>query len=442
MTPSEMSPPEMTPSEHRKKLWRFAYVSALSIWMLMAFEIFFEWFKKGEMFALYMDKHPYLIDFPLYYAAGLIANTAMHTPTNIYDIHLQDRVLRSVIAPVVPELPWFIQYPPPLFLAASVLPLMSLPVAWGVWCLVGDAFIFLSIYLLLKDDCPTRKDFAYIALAVGACYPFWVCNRLGQLALFTIPSAIMFWWLLRNKRPIGAGITSALLVLKFQYLPFLGVVGLVQGRIRYFLSALVSCVVVMATSGLLLGWPNVINYPQTVMHAEYATDLYSGVRPQDQQNIRSLLVRLTGSDSPIINKVCIALCLIVAAVLFVLWLKSLKSIEPNKRFKFLASLTIVCMLAFSPHAHTQDYLIMSVPAAWIWLESLRSGGPPSRWARYFVISLPMVSWVLFTIDKLLPVPPFLLVAPFVVAAAWASFCSPAAQAAVSVNSGVAAEPTS
>jgi hypothetical protein len=432
----------MTPSEHKIKLWRFAYVSALSIWALMAFEIFFEWLKKGEMFALYMEGHPYLIDFPLYYSAGLIANTAMHTPTNIYDIHLQDQVLRSVINPVVPELPWFIQYPPPLFVFASVLPLMSLPVAWGVYCLVGDAFVFLSLYLLLKDDCPTRKDFAYIALGVVASYPFWICNRLGQLALFTIPSAILFWWLLRIKRPLGAGVTSALLVLKFQYLPFLGVAGLVQGRIRYLLSAIVSCVIVAVTSGFVLGWPNILNYPQTVMHAEYATNLYSGVRPQDQQNIRSMLVRLTGSDSAIINKICVALCLIVAAVLFVLWLKSLKNIDPDNRFKFLVSLTVVCMLVFSPHAHTQDYLILAVPVAWIWLKPLQSGGPPSRWARYFVISLPMISWVLFMLDKIMPIPTFMLIAPLVVAAAWASFCSPAAQAAACVNSGVPAEPSS
>ncbi len=393
----------------------------------MAFGKFIEWFNKGEMFAVYIDNHPYLIDFPLYYSAGLIGRMAMHGATNIYDIHLQDQVLRSLIAPVVPELPWFIQYPPPLFVFTTVLPFMPMPVAWGVWCLVGDALVFLSIYLLLKQDLPARKDFGYVFLGTVACYPFWVCNRMGQLALFTVPCAIIFWWLLRCKRPLGAGVTSALLILKFQYLPFLGLAGLVLGKVRYLISAVVSGLAIATLSGLILGWQNVLDYPQTVMHAEYATNLYSGVRPEVQQNIRSLLVRLTHNDSPEINRICIGLCLFMAIVLFILWMKGFKKVEPNNRFKFLCSLTIVCMLVFSPHAHTQDYLLMVIPCAWIWLASLRSQGPPSRWARNFVISLPLVSWALFIIDKFAPIPPFTLLAPFIVAASWCSFCSPAAQ---------------
>jgi hypothetical protein len=400
------------------------------------------------MFAVIRDGHPYIIDFPLYYAAGKLAHIAMQSPTNIYDIQLQDKILREIIFPVAPDPPWFIQYPPPVFLLATILPYFSLPAAWALWCIFGDAFFFFSLYMLLRRDLKSTKDFLYIVLAVCGSFPFWLCDRMGQIALITVPSAITFWCLLRSKRFLYAGFSTALIVLKFQYLPFLGLVGLAEGRLRFLAGALLSCATVAGLCGLSMGWQNVLTYPQTVMHAEYATNLYTGVNAREQQNIRALIVRTTGSDSPATNKICIGLCLLAALVLFAIWLQkragrgsngmssddagrseknadqasgNVDDTHSNKRFKFLASTTICCMLVFSPHAHTQDYLVLTVPAAWIWLESLKKNKAAKTWPRIFVIILPFLTWPLFIIDKFSPVPPFALLAPALVAAGWATF---------------------
>jgi hypothetical protein len=409
--------------EDRLDQIRFGFVAALAMWALCTFSTFVEWMKTGELFAIIKDGRPYVSDFSVYYAAGKIAWQAMHTPTNIYDITLQDQVLKSIIAPVAPEQPWFIQYPPPFFIVTAILPFFTLPVAWSVWVVAGDIFFFWALHYLLSDSLRSRKDFIVLGIAIAASFPFWVCNRLGQAALLTVPSAILFWALVKNGKAIEAGMATALLLVKFQYLPFLGLVGAAQGRVKFVVAAIVSSVVAMLGSGLVLGMQNVFDYPKMVLEGEYKVGVYSGVNPADQQNLRALLVRITGADSGMVNRVCIISCLIVAFIVFAFWLKGLKNVETKNRFKFLATLTICCMLYFSPHAHKQDYLLLTVPACWIWLESIRAEFAGAKWMKRFVISLPFISWIMFVVDQVHPVVPlFTLLLPVLVYAAYETFC--------------------
>ena len=415
----------MSLSEENKDRLRFAYLCALFCWTVLVFGQLFTWIHDNEMFAVERDHKPFLTDICIYYAAGKLAVMAMHEPTNVYDIHLQDQVLKAVIAPVSPEKPWLIQYPPPVFVLASVLTLMTLPVAWGVFCLIGDSLLFLTLYQLLKDDLPVRKDYALIALGVCSSFPFWMCNRLGQLALYTVPSTILFWLLLRGKKQFSAGLSVALLLMKFQYLPFISAAGVVQGKLRFITGAILSCSLVLIASGLILGWQNLLNYPQTMVPAEFATNLYTGINPVEQQNLRALLVRVTGVDSPFNSRLCMVACLAVSLMLLLFWWKGLKTVDADMRFKFMCTLTIVCSLVFSPHAHTQDYLLLAVPVAWLWLEARGKTGVASKWSRIFVVSMPPLTWVLFVVDAIKPpVPLFLLLLPPLVTCAWFTFCRP------------------
>jgi hypothetical protein len=411
-------------SEDRLDQIRFGFVAALAMWALCTFSTFVEWIKTNEMFALIKDKHPYVTDFAIYYTAGKLALQAMHTPTNIYDIVLQDRMLKSVIAPVAPEQPWFIQCPPPFFVVAAILPFFSLPVAWCIWVVAGDIFLFWALHYLLKDSLRSRKDFVVLAIAVAASFPFWVCNRMGQAALFTVPAAILLFALLKNGKSVAAGMTTLVLLMKFQYLPFLGLVGAAQGRVKFVVTAIASFAVAVLGSGLVLGMQNIIDYPRALMEGEYKVGVYSGVNTSDQQNLRALLMRLTGADSPVSNRVCIISCFVVALIIFALWLKGLKDVETQNRFKFLATLTICCMLFFSPHTHTQDYLALALPACWIWLETIKAKFSGAKWVKRFVISLPFVSWVMFVVDQLHPVvPPFTILLPLLVYSAYETFCA-------------------
>jgi Glycosyltransferase family 87 len=418
-------------SEDNRRRLRFAYLSALAVWTLMVFGQLFVWIHDNEMFAYTdTDKNtgqikPYLVDFPIYCAAGKLAVMAMQAPTNIYDIPLQDRVLRSIIAPVVPEKPWVIQYPPPVFLFSAPLTLASMPFTWPIFCLIGDSLFLLSFYQFIKSDITSKKDFALLSLFICSSFPFWICNRMGQIALYTVPSTILFWTLIRTKRDLGAGFSTALLLMKFQYLPFIGAVGLVLGKVRFVVGGFIACSVILALCGFILGWQNITNYPSTMVPAEFATNLYTGINPVEQQNLRALLVRVSGNDSPFNSKLCMAVCLLSALALLVAWWKSLKNIEVNKRFKFLCTLTIVCSLVFSPHAHTQDYLMLSIPAALLWLESRERATRAGRWTRVFLLALPPITWALYLIDILKPpIPSFLFLAPALVICAWYMFCVP------------------
>jgi hypothetical protein len=411
-------------SEDRLDKIRFGFVAALAMWTLCTFSTFAELMKTGELFAINKDGHPYVADFSVYYAGGKIALQAMHAPTNIYDIALQDRVLKSVIAPVAPEQPWFIQMPPPFFVLMGMLAHFSMPVAWSIWVVFGDIFFFLALHYLLKDSLRSRKDFVVLSIAIAASFPFWVCNRLGQAALLMVSATMLFLAFLRNGKSLEAGVSTALLLVKFQYLPFLGLVGAAQGRIKFVVSAIVSCAVALLGSGLLLGMQNVLNYPKMLFEGEYKVGAYSGVNPAEQQNLRAFLVRLTGVDSGMVNRVCIISCFVVAFIVFAFWLKGLKNVEVQNRFKFLATLTICCMLYFSPHAHKQDYLALIIPASWIWLETIRAEFAGARWMRRFVILLPFISWAMFIVDQVHPVvPPFTLLLPVFVYAAYETFCA-------------------
>ena len=246
---------------------------------------------------------------------------------------------------------------------------------------------------------------------------------MGQLALYCVPSTILFWSLLRNKRQFASCLSVALLLMKAQYLPFISAAGVVQGKVRFVIAAILSCTFVLVASGMLLGWQNLLNYPQIMVPAEFATNLYSGINPVEQQNLRSLLVRVTGVDSPLNSKICMIACLAVSLFLLLVWWKGLKKIDSDKRFKFLCTLTIVCSLAFSPHAHTHDYLLLAAPVAWLWLEAKSKSDRANKWARIFVKCLPPSTWLLFVLEVLKPpIPLFLLLLPPILVCAWFTFC--------------------
>lgn len=413
----------MNLSEDRLDKIRFGFIAGLAMWAICTLSTFVEWSQTGELFAITKDGRPYISDFSVYYAAGKLAQLAMHAPTNIFDITLQDHVLKSVIAPVAPEQPWFIQCPPPFFVIAAIFPVFKIAVAWLLWVLVGDIFLFGALYYLLKDSLRTRKDFIVLSIAVAASFPFWVCNRLGQAALYAVPAAMLFWAFLKRRKPIIAGITTALILIKFQYLPFLGLVGTAYGRLKFVLSSIVSCVLTVAISGLLLGMDNIINYPRMLIEGEYKVGVYTGVNAIEQQNLRALLVRITGADSTLVNQICMVGCLVAAIAIFALWLKGFTRVEAQNRFKFLLALTVCTMLFFSPHAHKQDYIALIVPASFIWLETIRAEFKGAKWMRRFVVCLPFLSWIMFVVDQIHPiVPPFILVLPFLIWAAYETFC--------------------
>ena len=413
----------MSLSEENKDRLRFAYLCALFCWTVLVFGQLFTWIHDNEMFAVERDHKPFLTDICIYYAAGKLAVMAMHEPTNVYDIQLQDKVLKAVIAPVMPEKPWLIQAPPPVFVLASALTFMTLPIAWGVFCLIGDSLFFLALYKFLKDDLPSRKEYALIALGVCSSFPFWMCNRLGQLALYTVPSTLLFWALLRSKRQFSSGLSVALMLMKFQYLPFISAAGVVVGKVRFIIGAILSCLLVLIASGMLLGWQNIVDYPRIIGPAEFATNLYTGINPADQQNLRALLVRVTRVDSPFNSELCMIACLAVALALLIFWWKGLKNVDADKRFKFMCTVTIACSLVFSPHAHTQDYLLLAAPVAWLWLEAQGKPDPANKWSRIFVKCMPPLTWLLFVLDGIKPpVPLFLLLLPPLITCAWFTFC--------------------
>jgi len=135
-----------------------------------------------------------------------------------------------------------------------------------------------------------------------------------------------------------------------------------------------------------------------------------GVSASAMQNLRGELVLLFGDDTTLVRQCALAAlrsqwCFYVGYGFS--FTRKLLKIEGKYAFRLLASVSILMGLAFSVHAHTQDYLIAAVPCMWLF-QYLRVSGK-SKWLSLLLISFAGTSWLFFLF---LPVFNLLKIQPF------------------------------
>lgn len=385
----------------RKKFWP-VYVVTLCTWSLLSYASLFEWLFNKTLLARVIDGRPYVSDFVNVYNSGKLARRAMTEPVRIYDPVLQDESARELIAPVVPEKPFNLQYPPYFFVLNLPLCIFNISGAWVAWFVFYAAATWLALrYLTVNMQNRLERNVA-IAL-VFASYPAWLSFELGQTSLPEFVFFAAFFWFLQYARHWLSGVMAAFITVKLQYAPFIGIAGLIAGRIKFLTGGALTMLALLGVSALLLGPANVIGYPQSLVHGETGRDV-SGVAANEMQTVRGSLALLLGSDSQIVHLIAFAAMIAACTLIAVVWWRARRNVnEDLDLFRAVCSLTVLAALTTSLHTHAQDYLMMAIPCLWLWqLPEVRDN--EQFWLRKLIIWFPGFSWIC-----LLAKPVFMLV---------------------------------
>ncbi len=385
-----------------KNLLCFTYLSSLLCWALNSYVELLHYLQEGSLFARRIDGHPYTNDFVLFYNGALLAaESCKGKPFNIYDPQIQNAGVVALTAPVIPELNYYLQYPPHFFTLVRPLAGMGITNAWYLWCVFALVLILLVLNQLSKELSESKFVRAFLFVAVFASFPAWNSFQLGQTSLYQFPALAIFWLLLRSKKYFLAGILSAILLVKLQYIPIIITAGLIIGRGKYLAGiALSGCLLAIATV-LTVGWSNIINYPQALLYGETSKEV-SGVAPFQMQNLRGELFLLQGGETHIAH--IAVLCFFATAVVllasmwFFVYPRLVNKISrPGAAFEICASITVLLMLIASPHTHAQEYLSATIPCVFLYraFNLSQANKLNMRIVRVAIISFPVFTWISF-----------------------------------------------
>ena len=410
--------------EKKLKLVRFALLSALFVWAALAYGQLGIYMQKGILFARVLDGRPYVSDFVNFYSNSLLSAKCLQgEKIKIYDRAVQNESVKKLIAPVVPEQPFYFQYPPYVFLLILPLSVLSMPVAWFCWNVVGVAlsvFSLLKLEKIMQPDEPQgmsegssspgnrhRTVLLFIALTF-ASFPAWLSLELGQASFYVLGALAFMLYFLKGKKYFLSGIASGFITIKLQYFPFFWIIGLVHGKWRFLAGALSCLAVLLLLSFFVLGADNVLSYPQALFSGETGQAV-SGVSSFMMQNWRGqLFLLLKGENAGTLKFVLAAFLLSIIAVLY---LNLKKYRDAGKRsVDVVAALSIMIALMGSVHTHTQDYFLLAVAALLLrdWLSDRSTDANISSAAigqgkiiRRSLLLFPALSWLFFYLQPLL-----------------------------------------
>jgi len=399
-------------SAQNKNRITVAYWSFIFFWAANAYILIGTYFVDNQILALNIQGRPYVSDFVVNYMAGKMSLASNQTHINIYDPDLERKYIDEIIAPVKQEATFYAEYPPTFFLLNTPLALTDGRTAYLIYCGVCLIFILISLYMLSEGPGSRVINWLALALATLSSFPAWQNARLGQALLIFFPLAVLCFWSLERRRYVLAGLLAGLLTIKGQYLPAIGLVGLTVGGYRYFFSALLSVAIAIVISGQHLGWDNVMAYPHALLVVADSNVGVVGAAPEHMENLRALLVQLTGQDSHAVHVIYWIVFLLTLCLILYLWAIAYKRVKHSPfAFRAYASLTIVLTLLSSPHSHAPDYIFLSLPAVWLWQMPLPEEESKRRLKRILLLLLPVLSWLCFGL-ALVPfwhVPPFFIV---------------------------------
>lgn len=385
--------------QEQKRLCFFAFIVIHVVWATLAYTELAKYLISGTLFARTIENHVYISDFANHYNAATLSRKCLSEKLNIYDVNTQTESLKKLMAPVVPELPFYLQYPPHFFLLVMPLSWLGINLAWGAWTVIGLTLaIWVTKRLCSQPFFDKRRTVAAILMMLSS-YPAWLSVELGQTALYFFPAVGAMLLVLGTKRPLPAGILCAVSAIKLQYAPLLGLVGMFSGGAKFFASATISTAIMLVFSSLLFGPQIVLNYPASLLHGETSADI-SGVSAHMMQNIRGELILLIGQDGELARKLSMLFFVLTLGFVCWLWLFLKKQYRKpeHQAFKVFASLSILLMLASSLHCHTQDYLVAAIPILWLFEWSAEKSQPRARLIKWLCLSFPILSWVFLILN--------------------------------------------
>jgi len=200
----------------------------------------------------YISKYPVVNDFRLAYSAAAVGIKDGYS--HLYDLAAQKTAIENLGPGFNPQP--FISPPP---LAWLVTPLLALPfnIALVIWTLALLAALVLAWHLLAPPGRLTRA--AHLALLLGL-FPVAFGVMVGQPGALVAAVVATSWWLMRQERPVLAGLVLSLIVIKPQLALLVPLCLLASGRAKTFGSWLAASVFIGLIALGMLGSDGVARY--------------------------------------------------------------------------------------------------------------------------------------------------------------------------------------
>jgi hypothetical protein len=329
-------------------------------------------------------------DLVKYYTCGRIAvGVRALAPTSPYDTAVQQAEIARTLAQYgVTELPpqykYPIDYPPPVFGLTAGFGLLPFGAVLAIWLVLSVGVVIAGIYKITGD----WRRAGWVVLCLTACALSWRTLAMGQMTWMVLGLSALYFWAFRDRRDLVAGLCLALCALKLQYALFFLIPSMMARRWRLLAVATGMMAVLAGVTLAVMG---------AGVFAEYGTAM-GRIEHQDPY-IRSMVcVRgvaswfLSGTPLGMVSTVAAIAGLAVCA--WVWW-----RAEPNN-YAWAVALTYLCALLFSPHTHSYDMLLLSVPAA---IASTAEFKPIKHWRLprnlwlIAILAFIPLSWVLVSI---------------------------------------------
>ena len=328
----------------------------------------------------YISQYAVRNDFRLAYGAATVGVTSGYD--HLYDLAAQKAAIEGLGSGFNPQP--FISPPP---LAWLVTPLLLLPfvAALVIWTLLLLAALCWTWYLLapagpsqgaLQTDKWVRP--AHLALLLGV-FPVAFGVMVGQPGPLVAAAVATAWWLMRNDRPVWAGLVLSLIVLKPQLALLVPICLLVSGHPRTFGAWLVATLLIGLVALALLGPDGLARYRDVL--AQTQTPAWDITRRYSISGPLGLGPVLTVTQ-----------VVVVGVALFAAWRRRGEGPE------IPMAAGIVGSLLFTPYLGFQDFLMLIV-AGWLVLKSKTT---------YWQIGLLVVGYALLELALLVLAVPILL----------------------------------
>jgi hypothetical protein len=323
-------------------------------------------------------------DFRLAYAAATVGITSGYS--HLYDLAAQKAAIEGLGVGFNPQ-----PFISPPTLAWLVTPLLALPfpAALVIWTLLLVALLCWTWYLLAPPGKWVKP--AHLVLLLGV-FPVAFGVMVGQPGPWVAAAVATAWWLMRNDRPVWAGLVLSLIVLKPQLALLVPACLLVSGHVRTFAAWLAASLVIGLVALALLGPDGIARYRDLL--AQTQTPAWDITRRYSISGPLGLGLVLTVTQ-----------VVVLAATLFAAW----RHRGEGPEIPMAAG--IVGSLLFTPYLGFQDFLMLVV-AGWL---VLKSGATPWQ------VALLVVGYALLELALLvLAVPILIAEALFLGSLAWQS----------------------
>ncbi len=393
----------------RKNLW-FAYFVALLVWTLQAYALLGRLQISGELFAFEKDGHPYISDFTNVYNASVLCKTAATEKIKIYDAQVQAASADRLTAPVKAEQPFYLQMPPFFFSTVRPLAEFSMFHAWLLWCGLAVVALVVALWYFVRPIFVDNFSRLFAIVATIGSFPEWEGVRSGNPSMWLAPGVVLMWLLLR-RHPAYAALCATVCLYKFQYLPLVGMAGLFVGRMRFVAVLAAITIALAAFACYTLGVENVLAFPSALAGAEVSSKV-SGVAAVEMQNFRGQLCLLTNSDGSFVHIATLLILFVAVVGVSIMWWRLVKEAQGlnlsstvvlDYKFKICASITTLLLLICSPHTHKHDFILVVVPAVWLWQTVACNEALPKALrlaTRILIVAFPGVSWIFFMLEFL------------------------------------------